>query len=479
MPSQTRKMTLDTAALFFGRAVGLLLGIVRLNYLATYLGVANFGILNFATYFTALFQTLFDLGMAQLITREISRDPSQSSRLLGGTIVLKVIIVFIASLLVGLVTLVSGFDRVTNWAILLTTAVLAINGISTMFLSAFQAHRRMVTVSIANITNDAIISAAIILLIPSFPSVVTALVLTVLVSMINLGVLVGVYYRMVGVPQYKVDINSWKLMLREGAPMAVSALGISTYTFIGPTLLKYYRGETEVGIYSSGYKLISILTLIPATFNQIVYPIFSDFNAHATHKLSKALTDALRMMSEISIPLAVGGVILAPRLFSIIYPDSFQEGAFVFQVIIAGISLGYPSQVLYVFLLATNRQKVCMYDIVAVALMVVAASFCLVPKFGYRTVALIFMATDIILFGSLLVLALKPHMTKAKIPKMFRITGSAVLMGILLFVLKDWYFVPVVIIAGLFYLTVLFLSKTFGDQEMEILSKLKRGFRNA
>ena len=277
MPSQTKKITLDTAALFFGRAVGLLLGVVRLNYLATYLGVANFGILNFATYFTALFQTLFDLGMAQLITREISRDPSQSSQLLGRTIVLKTIIVFVASLLVGLVTLISGFDRVTNWAVLLTTAALAINGISMVFLSAFQAHRKMVTVSIANIANDAIISGAIILLIPLFPSVVTALALIVFVSVVNLGVLVGVYYKIVGAPEYGVDLNAWKLMLKEGTPMAVSALGISTYTFIGPTILKYYRGEAEVGLYSAGFKLISILTLVPTAFTQIVFPIFSSF----------------------------------------------------------------------------------------------------------------------------------------------------------------------------------------------------------
>ncbi|MEK9135542.1 MAG: oligosaccharide flippase family protein, partial [Bacteroidota bacterium] len=137
MASQTKKITLDTAALFFGRAVGLLLGIVRLNYLATYLGVANFGILNFATYFTALFQSLFDLGMAQLITREIARDPSRSGELLGRAVVLKMMIVVAASLLVGSVTIVSGFDAVTNWAVLLTTVALAINGISMVFLSAF------------------------------------------------------------------------------------------------------------------------------------------------------------------------------------------------------------------------------------------------------------------------------------------------------------------------------------------------------
>ncbi|MBM2840015.1 MAG: Polysacc synt protein, partial [Bacteroidetes bacterium] len=305
MASQTKKITLDTAALFFGRAVGLLLGIVRLNYLATYLGVANFGILNFATYFTALFQSLFDLGMAQLITREISRDPSRSSALLGSAMVLKLVIVLAASLLVVAVTLLSGFNRVTNWAVLLTTAALAVNGISTMFLSAFQAHRKMVMVSIANIANDAIISAAIILMIPSFPSVVTALSLVAIVSTINLGLLIRIYLKVVGRLELKVDIPTWRILLKDGAPVAVSSLAISIYTFVGTTILKYTRGETEVGIFSAGYKLISILTLVPATFSQIVFPIFSDFYKNATHKLSKGLQDSLRMMSEISIPLAV------------------------------------------------------------------------------------------------------------------------------------------------------------------------------
>ena len=62
MPSQTKKITLDTASLFFGKILGMLIGMVRLNYQARYLGVANFGILNFALYFCSLFQILFDLG---------------------------------------------------------------------------------------------------------------------------------------------------------------------------------------------------------------------------------------------------------------------------------------------------------------------------------------------------------------------------------------------------------------------------------
>jgi O-antigen/teichoic acid export membrane protein len=479
MASQTKKITLDTAALFFGRAVGLLLGIVRLNYLATYLGVANFGILNFATYFTALFQSLFDLGMAQLMTREISRDPSRSGEYIGRVVVLKLFIVFVASLVVGAFTLISGFDRVTNWAVLLTTVALAINGISMMFLSAFQAHRRMVTVSIANIANDAIISVAIILMIPSFPGVVAALSLTVLVSAINLGVLVQIYLRTIGPVEFKMDIPAWKALLKEGTPMAVSSLAISIYTFIGPTILKYSRGETEVGLFSAGYKLISILTLIPATFSQIVFPIFSDFYKNANNKLSKALQDSLRMMSEISIPLAVGGVILAPRIFSLLYPASFTDGVFVFQVIIAGNAVGYLAQVLYAFLLATDRHRVCMWDTIAVAGLVTVASLIVIPRYGYQSVAVILMMTDLVLFASLLLLTLSPGRFKAKFPKVLRILGSSALMGGLLFLIRDWYLVPVILVATAIYFLSLFFLRSFGDQEREILSKIRRELLNA
>jgi len=343
----------------------------------------------------------------------------------------------------------------------------------------FQAYRKMVTVSIANIVNDAIISAAIILMIPGFPGIVTALGLIVFVSVINLGVLILIYRNVVGNLELKIDIPAWKALLREGAPIAVSSLAISIYTFIGPTILKYTRGETEVGLFSAGYKLISILTLIPATFSQIVFPIFSDFYKNASHKLSKALQDSLRMMSEISIPLAVGGIMLAPRLFSMLYPTSFAEGVIVFQVIIAGNAVGYLAQVLYAFLLATDRHRACMWDTIAVAVLVTVASLIFIPRFGYQSASVILMVTDCVLFVSLLLLTVSPGKFKAKFPKMLRIMGAAAIMGGLLFLIRDWYLVPVIVVGAGVYFLALFLLHTFGDQESEILSKIKRELLNA
>ena len=472
MASQTRKITLDTAALFFGRAVGLLLGMVRLNYLATYLGVDNFGILNFATYFTALFQSLFDLGMAQLITREIARNPSRSGEILGRAVLLKVIIVFIASILVGLVTLISGFDRVTNWAVLLTTVALAINGISTMFLSAFQAHRKMVTVSIANIANDGIISAAIILMIPTFPSVLTALVLTAVVSLINLGILVRVYYRVIGAPAYQANVESWKLLLKEGTPMAVSALGISIYTFIGPTLLKYYRGKTEVGLYSAGYRLISILTLIPTAFTQVIFPVFSDFFANAKHKLGKALADSLRVISIISIPLATGSVILAPKIFGLLYTEQYTPGIIVLQVAIIGNIFGYMDWVMYTYLLAINRQVFLMAMSLSVGACVVIAGLLVIPPLGFVTLPYLQAGTEFTLFLIQLYYLRRLGYSIFRPMQLAKPLMAAGIMGAFIFFLQSLNLFAVIAAGAAVYLLVLYVLRGLGEQEMSILRRL-------
>lgn len=472
MPSQTRKITLDTAALFFGKAVGLMLGVVRLNYLATYLGVANFGILNFATYFTALFQSFFDFGMSQFLTREISRNPGRSRALLGQAVLLKIAVVTAASLLVGVVTIISGFDETTNWAIALTTVTLAINGISTMFLSALQAHRRMVTVSIVNIANDVIVSAAVILLLPSFPNVKVALALTGIVTTINLAIMIRAYHKLVGTPKYEFDNAEWSRMIRGGAPMAVSALGISMYTFIGPTALKYFKGEVEVGIFSAGYRLISILTLIPTTFTQVIFPVFSDFFANAKQKLAKALADSLRVITILSIPLATGTFILAPRILDLVYGEQYAASSIVLKVTIVGNVFGYMDWIIYSFLLAINKQIFLMFTSVSVGMLAVLMSLAFIPMWGF--VALPYMQASI---EFLLFLILMCHLARIGYrsfhPAQFTrpLLASAVMaLGVLL--MDGLNLFLIITVGALIYVLMLYFLSGLGEQEMSILRRL-------
>jgi O-antigen/teichoic acid export membrane protein len=254
--------------------------------------------------------------------------------------------------------------------------------------------------------------------------------------------------------------------------MAVSAFGISIYMYIGPTILRYVRPKEEVGLFSAGYKLISILTLIPAAVSQVVYPIFSQFAAQAPGKLQKSLQDAIRVMLEISVPLAVGTIVLAPRIMELIYPPAYAAGAIVLQVIIAGNAVGYLAWILTTFLLSIGRQSYCMLNSLTVAALVAVSSFLLIPPYGFVAVAAIIAVTEVLLFASLATYAWRQGYRSTSFASPLKILLASALMGLLLQVLSFLPLLVVVVCGVLVYGALILLLRVIGDQEREILSKI-------
>ena len=122
-----------------------------------------------------------------------------------------------------------------------------------------------------------------------------------------------------------------------------------------------------MGIYGAGFKLVSILTLVPTAFTQVVFPIFADFSVRAPQKLAKALADGLRVMAEVSFPLAAGGAVLAPQIIALLYPADYAPAATVLAIIVTGNAFGFLAWILQSFLLALNHQRFCMWNSLTVA----------------------------------------------------------------------------------------------------------------
>jgi O-antigen/teichoic acid export membrane protein len=344
-----------------------------------------------------------------------------------------------------------------------------VNGVALVFLSAFQAHRKMTLVSVANLLNDLLLSIAIILVIQSYPSVVTVLLLSILIACVNLAILFTVYIRSVGMPQFNADVNLWKSLLKESTPIAISSLGISTYTFIGPTILKYTRGDVEVGIYSAGFKLISILTLIPMTFSQVVYPIFSEFYVSAKEKLAKALSDSLRVVVIIIVPIAVGTVVLAPKIFKLLFTEGFNPGVIVLQLTILGNIFGYMDWVLYTFLLAINGQLFGMKMSVSFGLASIVVGLIAVPRLGFISLPFIQIAVELCLFAIQWWYLDKTGYKIFSIKYLLKPAITSGLMGAVLLMLGELNLFLILPIGITVYFVGMYALKGFGEQELELI----------
>jgi PST family polysaccharide transporter len=271
-----------------------------------------------------------------------------------------------------------------------------------------------------------------------------------------------------------MNSSDWLSMILGGLPIAVSSFCAAVYMYVSPNILKYARGDIEVGIYGAGYKLISVFLLIPTVLSQVLYPLFSEFHAHSRHKLGKALDDALRVTFEISLPLAVGTVVLAPAIIAFLFPPEYAGSATVLRAIIIGNVVGYQAWVLYAFQLATGNQKFCMWNSLIVAVLVTATSFGVVPRFGYVGVALIVGGTDVILFINHAIYAKHLGYSIIKPGIVVRVMSSSTLMFIVVWYLRN-QFLPVPIIAGmLVYGVALYFSGSIGEQERSIIGKIMR-----
>jgi O-antigen/teichoic acid export membrane protein len=423
-----------------------------------------------------LFASLFDLGLSQLLTREIARDLTRSREMLGQVLTLKLGITVVASALVMLAAGASGLEGETLTAVLLTTIAMAMNQIGLSFLSALQAHRRMAIVSAANIVNDAVLSAAVILLLPGSPTVTTALIITAVISVLNILLLFAAYRHFVGTPRLHTDWQTARMLLREGSPLAVSAFGIALYTFAAPTILRYSRGESELGLFSAGYKLISILTIIPTAFTQVALPIFSDFFARAKEKLEKALADSLRVISLVSLPLAAGGLVVGEGIFRLLYPAEYLPGLVVFQIILVANVFGFMNWILYSFLLSVDRQRFLMALSVLTGLGALAAGLMIIPRFGYRSIPLLVLCVELVLFFSQIAHVRTLAYRRLSLRQLLRPAAAAAAMAILLSAGAPLHVLAAIPLGAICYSLLLVVVGGLGDQERQILRAVSSRF---
>ena len=400
MPSQARKITFDTAALFTAKVISLILSVVRLKYMAVYLGVETFGIYTFAMYFVAMFGVLFDLGLAQIITRDIAGDRSSTQHYVFNALLLKLLLFLGTAVIIIISTAVSHFDRITNLAVFLSIFITGTNSLTLVFTSAFQAHRRMKLVSVITVATELATSIAVIAFLILGYGLIGMMIGSAAASFIILLTALSICRKSCGAIRSRPDRNLIKYLMKEGYPVALSSVGITLYLYVTSAMLKYIEGNVTAGYYNAAFKIIIILTVVPTSFIPVVYPFFAELYNTDRAKLRTVLETSVRYMFIISIPLSIGTILVAKELITTLYTPEFLPAVLPLQILIISSLFSYANYILYAFFPAVNLQKFNMYVTIPTGVAVAVANFFLIRPFGILVPSISLVAVEIALFTS-------------------------------------------------------------------------------
>ncbi len=400
--SIAKNSVVPTVLNLFNKAIDFLFAAFYLRVL----GPADAGSFATAIAIAMWYEILANFGLNTLVIREVSRERAQASRYLLNSIVLRLgtSAVALLPILLYLWAATRGANPLSSdavLAILFLVAGMLFSGAAQSFAGLFYAFETAETpAAIATITTILKVVFGVGALLLGYGFVGMAAV-SIGVNIITLFILAAAARRTVPLPgPWRLDFGLQRRMLSQSAPLMVNHLLAQIFFFIDVPLLQRINGEEAVGWYNSAFKWVTAINVIPSFFTMALFPVISRQISDSLDGARRTFQMAIKLMTVISLPVALVTTVLAPFLIGVLGgPEFLPHGAIALRLIIWSIPIGWINSVTNYTLIALGLERVQVRAFLAGVSFNFFANLLLLPLYSYRAAAVTTIASEVVLLA--------------------------------------------------------------------------------
>ncbi|WP_299492761.1 flippase [Acaryochloris sp. IP29b_bin.137] len=378
-----RKIIANTGWLFADRILRMGVGIIVTVWIARYLGVEQFGLLNYATTFVALFSPLASLGLDEIVIKEIVSNPSRKEEILGTTFWLKFISAIVCLLLT--VSCIFGFRHGDTLIISLVTILAAsnifqaFNIISLWFQSQIQSKYTVIS---KNTVFVVITIFKVILIIKKAPLIAFAWATSMEFIVSALGL--AIVYRAKGfsMRRWRWNFPMAKSLIRESFPLIFSGISIMIYMKIDQIMLGEMVGDTAVGIYSAATRISEVWYFIPMAIASSISPSFYEKKNINKALYYKQIMQLHRLLVLVSLAIALPMTFLSGKVIVLFFSHDYAEAGNVLAIHIWATIFVFMGVATSSWFIAEGLTKFSMYRTVAGGIANVILNLLLIPRYA-------------------------------------------------------------------------------------------------
>jgi O-antigen/teichoic acid export membrane protein len=359
--------------------------------------VADFGLFAFYLTLYQLLQNVLDFGAGTIVIREASRDRERAGRLIGLLIGIKARLAVAA--IVALLGVAWFFEGLSARTALLVLASLHLLAHAPSAAGAiFSVDMAFARANLASALGQTTWLAGTLLLM-----LAGVLEPSVYLMAFGLGAAAGglltwawarrrVAIRLDGTAAERAALwtDAW--------PAGVSMTMASVYFYIDAVLLRPMLGEVAVAHYSTSYRLMGFVLMVPVLFSQVVFPIFSRLWPAGTLDPFFQRTTALLAGFGLLFPPLIW--LLRRDLMALVYPPDYAAGADSLGILSLAIPIVFAAYPHVLTLLSAGQQRLMMGISTVGAVLNVALNLWWVPRLGIEGAAWATVATEAFVLGS-------------------------------------------------------------------------------
>ncbi|MFC1789597.1 oligosaccharide flippase family protein [Patescibacteria group bacterium] len=406
--NKTVKQTIlkNTFWLTVTEGISKLAKLALLIYVARILGATEYGKFTFALAFVSLFIIFFDLGLSQITTREISREKEKEKEF-SAIFSLKILLGLGTSFLILIISFFTNFDIVIQKIIWILAACFFVENITEIIVAFFRARQKMEYESLTKILGSLTLVGVGLIGLFYFPSILNLSYSYLLGAFVALIFALIIFQIKIQKISFSLDKSIWKKYLIVSWPLALVAILSTFYNQIDSVMMGYLGQFTETGWYNAAYRIIWP-TLIPITLISIsFFPVLSKYFKESKEKLQNVWNRQIEVMILLAFPLLIGGMVLAPKIISFIYDQSFAPSILAFQILIIMAGIIFLYSAFYQVLIAANQQRNIFWAVLSGAIINITLNLILIPKFSLYGAAFSTVITHLLVFFFLFRFTLK------------------------------------------------------------------------
>lgn len=361
----------------------------------------NAGNYYFAVVIVGWLEIFTNFGLNTYLTREVSRDRSEANRLLANTSILRLMLggialpVMIAALLIG-----NGVFQLTIETVI-AIALLALaqlpGSLNTGLTAMFYAYERAEYPAALSVVTGLL---KVLFGVPALLAgwgIIGLGAVSLLVNTLTFAVLYALMVRLILRPHYESNGTLRRSMLRESFPLMLNHLLATLFFKIDVPLLQGLRGPAVVGWYSTAYKWIDALNIIPAYSTMALFPVMSRQAVEDKDALLRSTRFAVKLLVLLALPLAVLTTFIAPTLVLVLGgPEYLPHAGIALQIMIWSIPFGWINSIVNYILIALGRQsKLTRAFIVGLGFNIIA-NLILIPRYSYVAAAVVTILSELV-----------------------------------------------------------------------------------
>jgi len=416
-----------------------------------------------------IFAIVSDLGLAAYGLREIAKDKEKTSSIFSNTVALRLILSFLAVAMATGSAVLSGRSPELVLGIFVYSCGLFLYAVQGPLDMLLMAKERLDYLAVFSVVNQLVfVSLGTIVLLKGYGVIgLVAASLSGVLAMASRSFVV--IRRRLGGIRWQVDLSAWLGLVKAALPFGMIGLALGLSYKIDTVLLQYFQGDAITGWYNAAYNLIFMLVTISHSVNVSLYPSMVCQRATDPGKMARIYGRALKYMFVLPLPIAVGTTVLSDKIVLLLYSEEFSAAILPLRILIWVLPLMFLSELLGNIVVVNDQEHKVARSIGVSTAVNVVLNFLFIPRFGLRAASVITVLTEAILVAQYLWMLRQELASVDRVSAFLKPALVAAFMGTVIWILRGWHVVLVVVIAAVVYSVGIVLLGVVGGQEISFL----------